>query len=74
VKRRKTLTTVLGWYKQAVEAANRRAIEQAGDVFPVVIAREDGQPEPIVILSLEDFLELADAELRLRMGLAAVAP
>jgi hypothetical protein len=59
-KRRKTLGTVYGWLQQAIDAVPLyMARKGAGIVpIPVVVARQDGDTAPIVILRLEDFLTL----------------
>ncbi len=60
VKIRKTLGTVYGWLQQAVEALPAFC-ERNPDVehpTPLVVARQDGDVEPLVILLLRDFLRL----------------
>jgi hypothetical protein len=56
-KRRKSLKTLRGWYAQAVAAAESR-FDGYGDVYPVVVMREDSGSS-MVLLSLPDFLDLA---------------
>lgn len=77
-KRRKTLGTVYGWLQQAIAAATGRTFTTPGynplmhrdpnyDVtvpcIPIVVARQDGDTAPIVILRLSDFLVLTRDEL-----------
>jgi len=75
-KRRKTLGTVYGWLQQAIEAVRGRTYDRhagAGypptsflesPMIPIVVARQDGDTAPIVILRLSDFLILTRDELR----------
>lgn len=60
-KRRKTLSTIEGWLKQAATAAYQRWQRQGGDPvtghIPVVVAREDSG-KSLVILRLDDFLHI----------------
>lgn len=64
-KRRKTLTTIEGWYKQAERAAITRG-EQADafetDHLPIVVARSDGG-KSLAVLSLADFIYLTHDKL-----------
>lgn len=78
-KRRKTLGTVYAWLQQAVDAtfvrpdprsstrfAPYRRTVSADDptpMIPVVVARQDGDTAPIVILKLTDFIALTRDEL-----------
>ena len=63
-KRRKTLTTIEGWYKQAERAACAR--DQTDlfmrELIPLVVARSDGG-KSLVVLSLVHFLALTATEL-----------
>lgn len=77
-KRRKTLGTVYGWLEQATRAAVARRIgrtttEQHKHVkaIPMVVARQDADTSPIVILRLTDFLILTRDELRAHIDEAA---
>jgi hypothetical protein len=70
-KRRKTLGTVYGWLQQAIEAVRGRALQRYPKtdnhftpMIPIVVARQDGDTAPIVILRLSDFLILTRDELR----------
>lgn len=70
-KRRKTLGTVYGWLQQAVVAAgvlqNVGTSQITADSLrqvPIVVARQDGDASPIVILRLNDFLALTHDLLR----------
>ena len=51
-KRRKTLTTVMGWMKQCIAATK-------GGRTPIVIAREDNG-ESIVIMRFTDWMTMAE--------------
>jgi hypothetical protein len=55
-KRRKALGTVYGWLQQAIDATEAPAV-------PCVVARQDGDVVPLVILRLGDFLELTRGRL-----------
>jgi hypothetical protein len=64
VKIRKTLGTVYGWLQQAIvslPAFAKRTGQDHG--IPIVVARQDGDTSPIVILRLNDFLKLTRDEL-----------
>jgi hypothetical protein len=71
-KRRASLKTLRDWMQQAQEAATSRlaraltAGKAAGgyDHIPVVVMREDGEAEPLVLLQLADFLNLVDLTVR----------
>lgn len=76
-KRRATLGTVYAWLQQATDAATvrpdprsatqfapyRRTLADGTPMVPVVVARQDGDTAPIVILRLNDFLALTRDEL-----------
>lgn len=71
-KRRKTLGTVYGWLQQAIDACLGRrhyapgedpSLDRGEPMIPVVVARQDGDTAPIVILRLSDFLTLTRDEL-----------
>lgn len=75
-KRRKTLGTVYKWLQQAIDAAKGRtythrnagegwAVTQDPDtpMIPIVVARQDADTAPLVILRLNDFIKLTRDEL-----------
>lgn len=62
-KRRKTLTTIEGWFQQALLAANRRPAVEGAKPIPTVVARADNGPS-FVMIRLTDFLTLTRDELR----------
>jgi len=64
VKRRKTLGTVYAWLQQAV-AAVPAFVQRTGHEhpIPVVVARQDADTSPLVILRLSDFLALTRDEI-----------
>jgi len=76
VKIRKTLGTVYGWLQQAIDACAGRKYRNNGydprtggesfdtPVIPIVVARQDGDTGPIVIIRLSDFLILTRDELK----------
>ena len=77
VKIRKTLGTVYSWLQQAIEAAKDlfydRDVMDDGEwlgssvkepMIPIVVARQDGDTSPIVILRLSDFIILTRDELK----------
>lgn len=68
VKIRKTLGTVYAWLQQAMDAARKRFFSLDNDEttpkIPIVVARQDGDTSPIVILRLSDFLILTRDELK----------
>lgn len=73
VKIRKTLGTVYGWLQQAV-AALPAFCERNPDVehpTPLVVARQDGDVEPLVILRLSDFLRLTQPQFAVGQGCEA---
>jgi hypothetical protein len=63
-KRRKSLKTLMGWLAQADAAAVETSgtTEQYEKKLPFVVARQDND-EAVVILSLADFLRVADHQL-----------
>lgn len=76
-KRRKTLGTVYGWLQQAIDACRGRTYTvdvmddgewlgscETRPMIPAVVARQDGDTAPIVILKLSDFLKLTRDELK----------
>jgi Holliday junction resolvase len=65
-KRRKTMTTMYSWLKQAEKAVTQ--LDLFGDTprIPVVVARADNEGA-VVVMRLEQFLELAGPEIRRRM-------
>lgn len=67
-KRRKSMTTVYGWLKQAQKAVEQLDLFKATPRKPVVVARADNEGA-IVICRLEDFIDLAGPEIRRRMDL-----
>ena len=75
-KRRKSLKTVEGWLEQANRAARTRDFlgkfgeddPRAGEAaIPVVVMRADNGV-PMVLLTLDDFITLAGAEIKSRLG------
>lgn len=61
MKRRKSLKTIMSWYKQALAAANPHNHVIRTRV-PVVVMREDAG-ESMVMLSLNDFISLTRNEI-----------
>lgn len=66
-KRRKTMTTIYGWLKQAERAVAQLDLFRNAPRMPVVVARADAEPA-VVICSLETFLALAGPEIARQMG------
>lgn len=65
-KRRKTLGTVYAWLEQAVKACKGEYVEHENGPqprIPIVVARQDADTSPIVILKLKDFIILCRDEL-----------
>lgn len=64
VKRRKTLGTVYAWLQQAI-AAVPAFLQRTGEshAIPIVVARQDADTAPLVILRLTDFLALTRDEI-----------
>jgi hypothetical protein len=64
VKIRKTLGTIYGWLQQSIASipafTRRTGVEKP---IPIVVARQDGDSSPLVILRLSDFLILTRDEL-----------
>jgi hypothetical protein len=80
VKIRKTLGTVYGWLQQAITAVGISTYRvngyeplRGGESYdapriPIVVARQDGDTAPIVILRLSDFLILTRDELKAHLA------
>lgn len=68
-KRRKSLKTIEGWLEQANRAARTRDFTEAtGDAaIPAVVMRADNGVR-MVLLTLDDFITLAGAEIAKRLG------
>lgn len=64
VKIRKTLGTVYAWLQQAIAALPefRERNPDIDHAVPIVVARQDGDTSPLVILRLSDFLALTRDE------------
>jgi Holliday junction resolvase len=63
VKIRKTLGTIYGWLQQCIDSLPTFAKKNGHAGIPIVVARQDGDVAPIVILRLSDFLILTRDEL-----------
>lgn len=71
-KRRATLGTIYSWVQQAIDAARGQCVyvedadgnEQMVPKIPVVVARQDGDTTPLVILRFDDFITLAGDKIK----------
>jgi Holliday junction resolvase len=65
-KRRKSMTTIYSWLKQAEKAVQQLDLFKDAPRIPVVVARADSEGS-LVIMRMEQFIELAGPEIRRRM-------
>lgn len=63
VKIRKTLGTIYGWLQQSIASLPTFERKNGFPGIPIVVARQDGDVAPLVIIRLSDFLKLTRDEL-----------